>query len=115
MGLAAGGVTGPLAFGAKGFGLLVEGGIGLVNLYDATANGNWEPLAAQGASIGARVIPGGRTLQLGLKAARGPTGPLRNSRGQYRTSHLNNPGIEEAGQIATERGAGALVEGAICR
>jgi RHS repeat-associated protein len=115
VGLAAGGVTGPIALGAKGFGLLIEGGIGLVNLYDGAANGNWEPLAAQGAGLAGRVIPGGRALQGGLKAARGPTGILRNSRGQFRSSRLNNPGIEQAGQTATERGVGALAEGAICR
>ena len=115
IGLAAGGVTGPIALGAKGFGLLVEGGIGLVNFYDGAANGNWEPLGAQVAGLGGRVIPGGRAIQSGLKAARGPTGILRNDRGQFRSSYFNNPGIEQAGQTATERGVGALAEGAICR
>lgn len=115
VGLAAGGVTGPLAVGAKAIGVLAEVGLGAVNAYDAYANGNYGPLSAQGASLGARLIPGGRTLQSGLKTARGPTGILRNSRGQFRSSRLNNPAIEEAGNIATQRAAGGAVEAAVCR
>lgn len=115
VGLAAGGVTGPLAIGTKALGYIAEAGIGAVNGYDAYANGNWQPLAAQGASLGARLIPGGRTLQSGLKAARGPTGSLRNSAGQFRSSYLNNPAIKEAGDLATQKAAGGAVEGVVCR
>lgn len=115
VGLAAGGVTGPLAIGTKALGYLAEAGLGAVNGYDAYANGNWQPLAAQGASLGARLIPGGRTLQSGLKTARGPTGLLRNSAGQFRSSRLNNPAIKEAGDLATQKAAGGAVEGVVCR
>lgn len=85
-----------------------------VNAYDGFANGNWRALEAQGAGLGARLIPGGRELQSGPKAARGPTGVLRNSAGRFRPSYLNNAGIEQAGQIATERAAGALAEAVVC-
>lgn len=52
-----------------------------------------------------RLIPGGRTLQSGLRIARGPTGILRNSRGQFRTSRINNPAVAEAGDLAVQKTA----------
>lgn len=114
VGLAATGVGGPVALGAKLFGYGIEAALAGVNAYDGFANGNWGALEAQGAGLGARLIPGGRALQSGLKAARGPTGILRNSAGRFRSSYLNNAGIEQAGQIATERYASALAEVVVC-
>ena len=115
VGLAAGGVTGPLAAGTKGLGWVMEAGIGAVNGYDAYVNGNLQPLAAQGASLGARLIPGGRTLQSSLKTARGPSGLLRNAAGQFRSSRLNNPAIKEAGDLATQKAAEGAVKGGLCK
>ena len=102
VGLAAGGVTGVAAVGTKLLGGVFETGIFAVNAYDGYAYGNWAPLQAQGASLGSRLAPGGRALQSGLLAARGPTGVLRNSVGQFRSSHLKNPGVKEAGDLATQ-------------
>jgi RHS repeat-associated protein len=114
VGLAAGGVTGPAAVGAKVFGYVMEAGIGTVNAYDAYANGNWGPLAEQGASLGARLVPGGRTLQGALKSARGSTGLLRNSAGMFRSSYINNPAVEELGNIVTQKFFGGAVRAAVC-
>lgn len=115
VGLAAGGVTGPAAIGTKALGYIFEAGIGAVNAYDAYANGNYGPLAAQGASLGARLIPGGRAFQSGLQAARGPTGILRNSAGQFRSSYLRNPAVKEVGDLGTQKVAGGAVESVVCR
>lgn len=56
IGLAAGGVTAPIAGAAKTLGWVAEGGLGLINAYDGVINGNWAPLEAQGASLPARLL-----------------------------------------------------------
>jgi len=115
VGFVAGGITSPLAVSTKVLGIFMEAGLGAVNAYDAYVNGNSGPLEVQGASLGARLMPGGRLLQTGLKAARGPTGILRNSLGQFRSSYVNNPGIKEAGDLATQKFAGEVTAAAVCR
>jgi RHS repeat-associated protein len=109
VGALAGGVSAPLVAATEGFGLVVEGGIFGVNVYDGFVNDNWVPLGSQVSGLGGRLFPGGRALQSSLKFFRGPTGPLRDSRGRYRTSHLNNRGINEAGQVGSERAFGAVI------
>lgn len=83
-------------------------GLGLVNGYDALANGNYGPIEAQAASFPTRFLPGGRVLQETLKTVRGPTGIIRNASGRFRSSILNNEAVEKAGQAAFERVAGAM-------
>ena len=114
VGLAAGGVTGPAAIGTKALGYVFEAGLGAINAYDAYANNNYGPLEAQGASLGARLIPGGRAFQSALKTARGPTGLLRNSAGRIRSSYLNNPAVKEAGDLATQKAVGGAAGAAVC-
>ena len=111
VGLAAGGITAPVAAAAKGLGYVAEGGLGLVNAYDAYVNGNWGPLRAQVASLPAHLLPGGRVLQKGLKVVHGPMPILRNSAGQFRRSVLNNPAIEKAGDVVRNRYAAAMSDG----
>lgn len=108
VGLAAGGISAPIAGAAKGLGWAAEAGLGLVNGYDALANGNYGPLEAQAASLPARLLPGGRVLQKTLRTVRGPSGILRDASGQFRSSVLNNEAIEKAGQAAFERAAGTI-------
>ena len=81
IGSAVGGITSPLAAGTKGLGLGLDLALGAVNAYDAIVNNNVGALASWGAGFGARLLPGGRTLQSGMLAVRGPTGLLRNKSG----------------------------------
>lgn len=110
VGLAVGGITLPIAGAAKALNWAIEGGLAGVNAYDALKNGNWGPLKAQGASFPAHFLPGGRALQKGLKVARGPAGILRDGAGRFRTSVLNNDGVEKAGQAAFEHYSGAIAD-----
>ena len=114
IGLVAGGITGPAAIGTKLLGYAFEAGLGAVNAYDAYANGNYGPLEVQGASLGARLIPGGRAFQSGLKTVGGPTGVLRNSAGRFRSSYVNSPAVKEAGDLATQKYVGKLAEVIVC-
>ena len=111
----AGGVTAPIAVATKLVGYGAEAGLLGVNLYDGFANGSWGGLEVQAAGAATRLIPGGRALQSGLKAARGPTGVLRNSLGQFRSSYLNNPAVAEAGDLALQNGAQAAAGAVACR
>ena len=45
----------------------------------------------------------------------GATGILRNSRGQFCSSYLNNPGVREAGQTGAEKAGTAAAESVTCR
>ena len=60
-----------------------------------------------------RLIPGGRTLQSGLRAARGSTRGLRDAAGRFRT-RINNPGVAKAGDVATKHGADASAHAIVC-
>ncbi len=104
-----------VAVATKLVGYGAEAGLLAVNLYDGFANDSWGGLQVQGAGAATRLIPGGRTLQSGLRVARGPTGTLRNSRGQFRTSHINNPAVAEAGDLAIQNGAQAATGAVVCR
>ncbi len=115
LGFTAGGVTAPIAVATKLVGYGAEAGLLGVNLYDGFANGSWGGLEVQAAGAATRLIPGGRALQSGLKAARGPTGVLRNSLGQFRSSYLNNPAVAEAGDLALQNGAQAAAGAVACR
>lgn len=115
LGFTAGGVTAPIAVATKIVGYGTEAGLLGVNLYDGFGNGNWGGLEVQAAGAATRLIPGGRALQSGLKAARGPTGILRNSLGQFRSSYLNNPAVAEAGDLTLQKGAQAVVGAVACR
>ena len=115
VGFVAGGVTAPIALATKGIGIAAELGLAGVNLYDVIANDNWGSLQAQGSGLATRLVPGGRALQSGLRAARGPTGILRNSRGQFRSSRINNPAVAEAGDLAIQNGAEAAIGAVVCR
>lgn len=114
VGLAAGGVTGGVAIGTKLLGYTFEGALWGINLYDAFVNGNSGPLTAQLASLPTRLIPGGRALQGGLRAARGPTGILRNSAGQFRTSYINHTAVREAGDQLSSQLAESAVDAIVC-
>ena len=115
VGFVAGGVTAPVAVATKIIGYGAEAGLLGVNLYDGFANGNWGGLQVQGSGAATRLIPGGRALQSGLRAARGPTGILRNSTGQFRSSHINNPAVADAGDLAIQNGAEAAAGVVACR
>lgn len=114
VGLVAGGVTAPLAAGSRAIGYFAEGGLFLVNLYDGLANDNWGALQAQGAGAATRLVPGGRALQAGARYVRGPTGALRNSRGQFRSSHINHPAVDEAGQASLQQATTAAAGSVTC-
>jgi RHS repeat-associated protein len=115
VGFVAGGVTAPIATATKLFGLGAEAGLLGVNLYDRIANGNGAGLQIQLAGAATRLLPGGRAFQSGLRAARGPTGILRNSLGQFRSSHINNPAVVEIGDQAVQNGVEAAVGAGLCR
>jgi hypothetical protein len=89
-------------------GWVAEGGLGTVNAYDAKVNGNYGPLEAQLASLPARLLPGGRALQKGLKLVRGPVGLLRDGAGRFRKSVLDNEAIEKIGDVFRDRYADAI-------
>lgn len=108
VGFAAGGITTPAALAAGSLNKAAEIGLAGVNIYDCWRNENCGPLYAQAASLPARFIPGGRLLQKGLKAARGPTGLLRDGAGRFRTSVLNNAAIEKGSQAVFENYADAI-------
>ena len=115
VGFVAGGITAPIAVATKLVGYSAELGLLGVNLYDGFENGGWGGLEVQAAGAATRFIPGGRTLQSGLRAARGPTGILRNSAGRFRSSHINNPGVAEAGDLAIQNGAQTAAGAVACR
>ena len=51
VGFAAAGITAPVAVASKIVNVGAQGLLGALNFYDGAANGNWAPLAAQGASL----------------------------------------------------------------
>ena len=97
VGFVAGGITASVAIVTKLVGFGAAAGLLAVNLNDGFANDSWGGLQVQGAGGAACLITAGKTLQFGLRGDRGRTGILRNSRGQFRTSHINNPAVAEAG------------------
>lgn len=114
VGFSAGGITAPIAVATKLVGYGVELGLLGVNLYDGFENHNWGGWQVQVSGGATRLVPGGRTLQAGARIARGPTGPLRNSMGQFRTSHINNPGVAEAGDLAVQKTAEGAAGVVVC-
>jgi hypothetical protein len=110
VGLAAGGVTAPVATAAKALGLIAELGLVGVNKYDAEFNGNEGPWNSQKHAMLSRFLPGGRALQRTLKVVRGPVGPLRNGAGRFRRSHIDNRGVEEVGDVLRDRSIGAFAD-----
>lgn len=114
VGFAAGGITAPIAVATKLVGYGAEAGLLGVNLYDGFVNGNFGGLQVQASGAATRLIPGGRTLQSGLRAARGRTGILRNSRGQFRTSRINNDAVADAGDLAIQKAAEGAAGAVVC-
>jgi RHS repeat-associated protein len=114
VGFTVGGVTAPVAVAVKLFGLSAETGLLGVNLYDGFANGEWAAFQVQVNGAATRLIPSGRALQAGARIARGPTGNLRNSKGQFRTSRINNPAVSEAGDLAVQKTAESVVGKIVC-
>lgn len=112
LGFTAGGVTAPIAPATALVGATAEAGLLIVNVYDASVNGNSGGLTAQLAGISTRFIPGGRALQKFLKFGRGP---VPNKLGQSRIFSLDNEAVANAGDLLIEDGVQNAVSEVVCK
>ena len=116
IGTAVTGVGVPVALAAKATSIGLEAATGVVNIADGFLNSNWGPLIDQAVGAPARLIPGGKLVQKGLKQAnKGRV--FRDARGRFtRAPYVRKEkSINEATEQGLQNGASTASHAAKCK